>query len=143
MICCKIIADYENINASFSGLLNKLSKYAEVLWDNDYLYVGETKTNFLTERKIINILKANNYTKYFIDIYSKENQPKESEFVNGWLTDKLIKISYNQYEIENQKMLKETMIGLQMLEQQVDDILKQQKSKIKQEGGGEENVAEK
>ena len=40
-------------------------------------------------------------------------------------------------------MLKETMIGLQMLEQQVDDILKQQKSKIKQEGGGEENVAEK
>ena len=62
-----------------------------------------------------------------MDIYSKDNQPQESELINGWLTDKLIKINYATYERENQKMLQDTMRGLEMLEAYVDRQLEQQK----------------
>ena len=126
MICCKIIADFDNKEASFSGLLKKLSEHAEMLWEGGCLYLGETDSDFLSEKKIIKILKANKYTKFFVDIYSKENQPKETEFINGWLTDKLIKINYNKFERENQEMLRNTMIGLDMLEKEVDYLLKKQ-----------------
>lgn len=127
MICCKIIADYENKKASFSGLLKKLSQYAETLWDNNCLYVGEVESDFLNEKKIIKILKLNHYSKFFIDVYSQDNQPKESEYVNGWLLDKIIKINYATYEQKNQQMLKETMIGLNELEKYVDYELSKQK----------------
>lgn len=131
MICCKIIADFDNPNGSFKGLLEKLSEYGEVLWENNHLFFGETSTDFLTEKKIINILKKNNYTKFFVDIYSKDNQPKESDGINGWLNDKLIKINYNMYEKENQQMLKETMIGLDMLEKMVDQLHLEQDKEVK------------
>jgi len=126
MICCKIIADFENPKANFGAALQKLSKHAELLWENGYLYLGETDGDFLTEKKIINILKSNNYTKFFVDIYSKDNQPKETEFINGWLMDKIIKINYNKFEQENQEMLKNTLVGLNMLEKEVDCLLKKQ-----------------
>ena len=138
MICCKIIADYGNKEASFSGMLNMLSKYAEVLWEGGYLFLGETDTDKLTEKKIINIFKKNKYKKVFVDIYSKDNEPKESEYVNGWLTDKLIRINYNRYEKENQDMLKMAKKGLDILNEEVDFLLKQQ-----QEEGENSDTKEK
>ena len=139
MICCKVIADYDNKDASFSGVLNKISKYAEVLWDNGYLYIGEVNGDFLSEKKIIKIFKANKYTKFFVDIYSKDNQPKETDFINGWLNDKLMRINYNQYERENQQMLQDTMKGLDILDKEVDYLLKKQQEVEKKDGTRKEN----
>jgi len=134
MICCKITADFNNANGSFKGVLDSLGKYADLYWENNYLFLGETDTDFLTEKKIINILKKNGYTKFFVDIYSKDNQPNETEAINGWLTDKLIKINYNTFERVNQEMLKNTMKGLEDLEKYVDLQLKQQKQQEKEDG---------
>jgi len=134
MICCKIIADFDNQNANFSGMLKKISQHASVLWENKSLYVAEVDGNFLTEKRIIRILKLNNYTKVFVDIYSRDNQPEETESINWWLEDKLMKISYNQYEQENQEMLKNTMKGLKMLNQEVDVLLKQQQEEAGNSG---------
>lgn len=127
MICCKITADFNNASANFKGIMESLGKYADLYWENNYLFLGETETSFLTEKKIVNILKKNGCTKFFVDIYSKDNQPQESELINGWLTDKLIKINYATYERENQKMLQDTMRGLEILEAYVDHQLEQQK----------------
>lgn len=134
MICCKIIADYENPNADFGGALKKLSEHAEILWEGGYLYLGEINSDFLSEKKIIRILKANKYTKFFVDIYSKDNQPNETEFVNGWLTDKLIRINYNQYEKDNHQMLVNTMKGLEILNEEVDCLLKKQQEEGENSG---------
>lgn len=134
MICCKIIADFDNQNANFSGMLKKISQHASVLWENKSLYVAEVDGDFLTEKRIIRILKLNNYTKVFVDIYSRDNQPEETESINWWLEDKLMKISYNQYEQENQEMLKNTMKGLKMLNQEVDVLLKQQQEEAGNSG---------
>lgn len=134
MICCKITADFNNANGSFKGVLDSLGKHADLYWENNYLFLGETDTDFLTEKKIINILKKNGYTKFFVDIYSKDNQPNETEAINGWLTDKLIKINYNTFERVNQEMLKNTMKGLEDLEEYVDQQLKQQKQQEKEDG---------
>ena len=98
------------------------------------MYLGEISTDFLSEKKIIRILKANKYTKFFVDIYSKDNQPNETEFVNGWLTDKLIRINYNQYEKENHQMLVNTMKGLEILNEEVDCLLKKQQEEGENSG---------
>ena len=89
---------------------------------------------FLSEKKIIRILKANKYTKFFVDIYSKDNQPNETEFINGWLTDKLIRINYNQYEKENHQMLVNTMKCLKILNEEVDYLLKKQQEEGENSG---------
>ena len=68
-----------------------------------------------------------------MDIYSKDNQPSEDDFINGWLMDKIIKINYARYEQENQKMLQDTMEGLEMLDAAVEAELKKQQEK----GGGD------
>ena len=134
MICCKITADFYNTNANFEEVLKSLGKYADLYWENNYLFLGETDTEFLTEKKIINILKKNGYTKFFVDIYSKDNQPNETDFINGWLTDKLMRINYITYEKTNQEMLKKTMEGLELLEKYVDQELEKQKQQEKEDG---------
>ena len=63
--------------------------------------------NNIDKKFISKVLKKNNYKEFFINEYTEENQPQESEFINGWLFDKLIKISYNMYEKVNQEKLRE------------------------------------
>ena len=133
MICCKIISDFNNKNGNFTGVLETLGKTAELYWNGNYLFLGETESNLLSEKKIIKILKSKGYTKVFVDIYSKDNQPSEDDFINGWLMDKIIKINYALYEKENQKMLQDTMEGLEMLDAAVEAELKKQQEK----GGGD------
>lgn len=139
MICCKIISDFNNANGDFTGVLETLGKIADLYWNGNYLFLGETESNLLSEKKIIKILKSKGYTKVFVDIYSKDNQPSEDDFINGWLTDKIIKINYALYEQENQKMLQDTMKGLEMLETAVGAELKKQQEK----GGGDSGTRRK
>lgn len=50
-------------------------------------------TGNTTEHKIIRILKKNGYLKSYLDIYSKENPPRETDdSVNSWLLTKLTAI---------------------------------------------------
>lgn len=139
MICCKIISDFNNKNGDFTGVLETLGKTAELYWNGNYLFLGETESNLLSEKKITKILKSKGYTKVFVDIYSKDNQPSEDDFINGWLMDKIIKINYALYEQENQKMLQDTMEGLEMLDAAVEEELKKQQEK----GGGDSGTRRK
>ena len=135
MICCKITADFNNSNGSFVDALKKLGRYADLYWEDNYLFLAETETNFLNEKKIIRILKTCGYTKFFINIYSKDNQPNDSISATCWVANKLIKINYISYEQENQKMLQNTITGLEALEGYVDVELKKQKEKEVENSG--------
>ena len=105
MICCKIVANYNSTEGNFSGLIKDLGKKGEILFQ-DCLFFSDCVNN-IDKKFISKVLKKNNYKEFFINEYTEENQPQESEFINGWLFDKLIKISYNMYEKVNQEKLRE------------------------------------
>lgn len=128
MICCKIITNFNDAHGNFEKLLNTLSSYGEVLWENGYIFFGDTEHDEVNEKKVQKILKNSGYMSFFINTYAKENQPNETDDINGWLTDKLIKINYVQYERHSQQIFKDISKGLDILNQQVDELqLQQQK----------------
>ncbi len=130
MICCKIVT---NFNAGdIEKLFNSLSSAGEFLLANNYLYFCDTESN-ITETKIKNFLKKAGYTNFFIDIYNKDNQPCESEEINGWLLNKIMKMNYNLCEQENQKLFQEISKGLDLLDIELDNIAKNALKKKKKQ----------
>lgn len=126
MICCKIIADYSNTEASFSKLCEFLAKKGDFLWSGNVMYFADTEGD-TTEKKITTGYKKAGYTKIFIDPYDVKTEPREDESVKGWITDKLTKIYYQQYERENQAVFKNIDKGLDALNIEIDKLAEQAK----------------
>lgn len=128
MICCKIIADYLNENASFKTLCDLLSKKGDFMWYGEAMYFADTEGD-TTERKVVNCIKKAGYSRYYIEIYDKNKEPHEKEEIKGWITDKLTKILYLETEQKGQQIFRDTKeklaeldsIILQMLEKQRED----------------------
>jgi len=130
MICCKIIFDYQNPQGDFKLLLEKLGSYGDVLWDQHTLYFSDTSGN-ITEQQIVSVIQSCKYSKIFIDSYDRNNQPNyENDYVMGWLTDHLMKISYNLCEQASQKTFQDISKGLDILNEQLDKQLSEQKNNI-------------
>lgn len=127
MICCKIIIDK---SGQFATLWSELAKYGDCLYDNNALYFGDTEHNAVTNRKVCNIIKKSGYKNFFIEEYNKENQPNETdEATNGWIIDKLIKINYKLYEQASQELFHNISKGLDILDQEIDQIIANQEIK--------------
>ena len=120
MICCKIVANYNSTEGNFSGLIKDLGKKGEILFQ-DCLFFSDCVNN-IDKKFISKVLKKNNYKEFFINEYTEENQPQESEFINGWLFDKLIKISYNMYEKVNQEKLREISDKIDFLTEELKKV---------------------
>lgn len=137
MICCKIITDYNNIHGNFNQLLKDLTSCGDFLWENNSLYFSNTYEYEVNKKTLIQILKKNGYDDFFINIYSKNNEPNENENINGWIYDKLIKINYKCYEHESQELFKNISKGLDMLDEEIADI-KRKTNKYKEKNINEE-----
>ena len=125
MICCKINANFNN-NSSFTNLITEFSKIGDVLWTSGNLYFADTSST-INEQKVKNKLKKCGYKDFFISVYDKDNQPQESdESINGWLINKLVKISYNMIEQISQQSFKEISIGLDLLNKEIDELSQNQ-----------------
>ena len=138
MICCKIIADYNSPSGDFNKLIAKLTKYGDFLWDSKNLFFGDIE-NDLTEKKVGKILKQCGYDKFYISVYSEQNQPQESDFINGWLTDRIVRINYKQCEDESQKVFHDIATGLAMLNKELDELKSKAQKARKQETKEEES----
>lgn len=124
MICCKIIADYNNKDASFKNLLSLLSKKGDLYWSNGVLFFADTEGD-ITEKSLIRLYKKVGYTKVFVDVFDKDNEPNnDDEVIKSWISDKLVKIYYKQYEMESQQVFRETKRGLDEIEKEVDGIIR-------------------
>lgn len=124
MICCKIIADYNNTEVSFKNLFSLLSKKGDLYWSNGALFFADTEGN-MTEKSLIRLYKKVGYTKVFVDVFDKDNEPNDAdEVIRSWVSDKLVKIYYKQYEMECQQVFKETKKGLDEIEKEVDSIIR-------------------
>lgn len=120
MICCKIITDFNNPTASFRELLEALARNGEVRWEQNNLLFADV-TGSMCESKVKSIIKKAGYTKYYIDVYSRDNQPRETDdSVKSWLMDKITKITYKEFEQMKQDTFKETSKGLDQLEALID-----------------------
>lgn len=124
MICCKIISDFSNTNASFQKLFDSLAQIGEFLWENNSLFFADTVGN-VTEKKLTSIVKKAGYTKVYIDEYTKENQPQESDYINGWLMDKIMKILYKRCEDTCQKQFRDVSAALDIIDVEIDQLYKQ------------------
>ena len=129
MICCKIVTDFNNVNGKFGQLLTKLGKYGDVLWESGSMFFANTEDEEFDEKKLERILKQSGYKKFFLNIYSKDNEPRENDNINGWLYDRIIKINYISCERESQKIFKDISHGLDLL----DEMLEEELTKIRQE----------
>ena len=126
MICCKIVTNFSSVEGKFSELLQKLGSKGSVLWEGNNLYFADVE-NDTDEKKLTSILKRCGYKKSFIDEYWKDNLPHESDNINGWVNDKLIKICYNKYQQESQEVFKNVSKGLDILNAEIDLIEKKHK----------------
>ena len=132
MICCKIVANYNNTEGNFSGLIKDLGKKGEILLFKDHLFFSDCVNN-IDKKFLSKVLKKNNYKEFFINEYTEENQPQESEFINGWLFDKLIKISYNMYEKVNQEKLREIWNKIDFLTEELKNLEENTTAEVKED----------
>lgn len=115
MICCKIVADYKQICLHFNELFTELNKYGDILWDSRYFFFANTTDHKISEKNIQRILKKHQITSFFIEKYDRDSQFTETDQINWWIEDKLIKIGYKEAEDEHQEELKH-------LSQQLDEL---------------------
>ena len=132
MFCCKIVANYNNTEGNFSGLIKDLGKKGEILLFKDHLFFSDCVNN-IDKKFLSKVLKKNNYKEFFINEYTEENQPQESEFINGWLFDKLIKISYNMYEKVNQEKLREIWNKIDFLTEELKKLEENTTAEVKED----------
>jgi len=119
MICCKIITDLKSKDGDFANLINNLGKKGDFIICVNTIFFADTEGT-VKEKDIEKILKKSGYLKYYIDIYTKDNQPQETDEINAWLANKLITINYNLYEQESQKAFHNILEGLKILNEEID-----------------------
>lgn len=119
MICCKVIADYNNPHASFKIFCHELGSIGEFLWKDGVMFVGSDKKN-VSERLIQKILKKSGYSKFFIEIYDHNNLPIEDDMTNGWITDWIARLSSKEIEEANQKGFKKLSMEMDKLNKEID-----------------------
>lgn len=57
MICCKIVANYNDTQANLDQLLRDLANYGDLLWERNNLFFGNTNDTSVDQDKIKRILR--------------------------------------------------------------------------------------
>lgn len=134
MICCKIISDFNSSKGNFTQLCYLLNNYGDVYFSNNILYFGDSQNRKTNEKSINRILKKAGYDKFFITVYNKENQPNETEEeINTWLNSHLLQINYCLYEDESQEVFRNILKGLDILDQNLQEIAAKQEQEKENE----------
>lgn len=137
MICCKIIADFSDESLQIDSLFKKMAKFGDFLWENGAFYFSNTDDINFTEAKLSNVLRRAGVKKFYIQEYTERTPPRESEYVNGWLYDRLMRINYAMCEHESQKVFRDIMNGLDLLDQEIARLRAEQQSDNKEASSDE------
>lgn len=121
MICCKLTGGFTR-EGDFSGVFKALSKIGGVLAYGDVLYFG-SDVDDVDEKKLRKILKKYGYKNCYIEVYTANNQPKESEMIQGWLTDWLVALEVKHINTTSQERLKFIKNKLGELDEELDKQL--------------------
>ena len=125
MICCKIVADFSGANhaGNFSMLLKLLAQRGDFLFDSGNLFFGNADDETCVRSTVERIMRRAHYKEFFIQVYDKDHEPREADFVNGWLTDKIIAANIILYERHSQAVFRNTVRGLEAINAELDALL--------------------
>ena len=122
MVCCKITGGFSRDGENFSKLFKRLSGLGGVISNKDIIYFGSDEDE-VTEKTIRTALKRFGFSNSYIEVFDVNNQPKEDEYINGWLTDWLVKMEVKHFNKENQAKLRVIKQKLDELDQELDKEL--------------------
>lgn len=128
MICCKITSNFRGGSGNFGGLYKDLGKIGNLLYINGCLYFGSTLQK-VDAKKIGSKMKRAGYLSFFIEEYSRDNEPHEENCVNGWLYDQIVAINARTYEIESQKEFRRISDALDEINKKTEEIISSAKCK--------------
>ena len=131
MICCKIIADYNNPQGSFDKLCELLGKKGDWMWESGAMFFADTEGP-TEEKQVIQCVKKAGYTKYYIDVYDEKNEPREGEVAYGWIAGNVAKITYAKFEEQHREVLLQTKEGLNQVEKELDSLIDEAIKKLEQ-----------
>lgn len=135
MICCKIVIDYAGSAAegNISILLTKLAESGDFLWENGSLYFSNTDSPCVDEQYLTRLIRKCGYRRFFVHPYANGSEPKESDRVDAWIYDRLIKIAYQECEKKSQQAFKDIMVGLDMLDAEIERLCETKNSLLVEE----------
>ena len=122
MICCKIVADFSDPRGKLSVLLQNLGKVGEFLFENDVIFFGNVEDEKITETRVKSIISRAGYHNFVLFVYDKDHTPRESDYINGWIVDKLRAINYNCYERQSQALFHRVAHGLDLLDKELEEF---------------------
>ena len=131
MICCKIIADYNNPQGSFDKLCELLGKKGSWMWNSGAMYFADTE-GATEEKQVIQCVKKAGYTKYFIDVFDEKKEPVENDVAYGWIAGNVAKITYAKFEKQHREVLLQTKEGLEQIEKEVDALIEKAVTEMEQ-----------
>ena len=121
MICCKIVTNLKNEKINI--LLNKLAEKGNFIIYGKSIYFCDPESDF-SEKDLKKMLKKYGFLEHFIETYDKDNPPQENEDINGWIYNEIMKLNYNMCEKESQKVFHEIWKGLDLLDEEIEHIKK-------------------
>ena len=135
MICCKIVADFSGANndGKFSALLKTLSQRGDFLFDSGNLFFGNSDDETCTRSVVERIMRRAGYKEFFIQVYDKDHDPREADFINGWVTDKIVAANAILYERRSQEVFRNTARGLQAINAELDALFEQARAAMAEE----------
>jgi hypothetical protein len=98
MICCKIISNFQDKNISLAKILKSLGSLGYLIWDGQSIFFADVSSYQIDESKIRSLLRKCGVKSLYINVYDKDNQPRENDEIDAWILDKLIKINYKLCE---------------------------------------------
>lgn len=112
----KIITDFSNLQ----DIIKNFSKDFNILFHGNCLYICSKNMNNVSSQKIKKILKNDNV---FLTQIDDKNIRYESDYVQQWCISYFIKKDIDQFEKEQQQLIKEYMNVLDDCEKQLENIL--------------------
>lgn len=130
MICCKIVAKYDDQNKSLSKLFDKLCAKGEILFSKGNLFYASETYN---EKDVRKIFKKSGYDNFYLEVYESEEQAQEEEYIRGWVIDKMTRMRFHKYYKENEAEiadLSEKLVALnKILDEELAKVKKQEEVK--------------
>ena len=133
MMCCKIILDPVTAATQFGKIFELLSLHGEMLWDGHYFYFANIDFPDFDETRLKKALKKIGCKDCFLEQYNKDLMPHETDQVNWWVEDKLIKIGYKDFEEQQQATIQEVYQQLSDIEDMIKTLPVKQGSEVSTE----------
>ncbi len=119
----KIIGTFSN--EKFPTILQKVSKFCSCIYRNETLYVAlnDVRDADIIEAQFKKIFKPQK--DFFITKIDTHNVLKEDELILGWCREAYVRLESQLFEIKNQEKLNQVWADMDVMEEKLQNKLKE------------------